>query len=706
MSAGENPFEIEKVKCFHDAVFGYSSFIYELKPDSSFEDLKSAYENVFAKLKSDPDLPEKYSDSARNLAWFEKALDTQGSIEKCSLERAFKINNSGLYIVRYAPDPEMDRKVLVQIEDVVLLEYQEEPNGASGKKLSTHKLRLSELRDLLSRLMLIVGKEKHEHTDNVDVFISTFQNIERLASSFVSLYNSGCAFFRTLSVYIRTYSHDVEFPAIEIRFSEVEKPLCAYSMHTNDELSGLCVALESIKVKWDQYIFAMRCKHPILNEFNVQQLSVLCSALAKLKRSNSSNHLGPSAKYYLDSINELINLTDLVKILKEDYNDGADVDDQTESLIVGDASIPLDEIIKNGYTDQRSALLSMIESFKIQLNSSDELVKAGIQAVRNSITDNRDISQEDEDKIVNWIIDNEEQNEVVAQFAQEFDYYFSTLDRNETAASEVEMCGNNVHLSNYSQKMETIFDKYLSGLKENALDDFVNLHQLAHVLNKCQDAREDKNEVETDNRQLLPKHFKPGRPNLVLCDKRSDILLCILSLYRYVTRDSLPNHNQVLLCSSRTSVEELELFLLRALLDPRTKVYTIAFADDVSPACSDQIEKLLIDKATHANPNYKLVVFNCDETSQVSVTLEKFKIKQGEESRDDLRNYLCNNLKSGEEEIIDQFRTRLITSTQPSSGNLEHIATTKSLSTRLLVTISVSSVFSIDGNHLCSWHDY
>ncbi|XP_075264556.1 E3 ubiquitin-protein ligase rnf213-alpha-like, partial [Convolutriloba macropyga] len=670
LSAGEVSYEIEKVKCFHDAVFGYSSFIYELKSDSSFADLKSAYEKVFTKLQNDPDLPEKYADSARHLSWFDKALETQGSVEKSSLERALQINYSGLYIIKYAPNFNEDRKVLIELDDVVVLEYKEESRGADGEKsLVDRGLTLSELRDLLSRLMLIVGKDKSDHAQTVDVFITTFQNVERLASSFVTLYNSGCAFFNSWSLHFRTNSYSMKFPAVEINIAEIDKPLCSYSMTANDELSSLCVALESIGTKWEEYLFAMRCKHPILNEFNMQQLSVLCSALAKLKRSNSSNHLDPSAKYYLDSINDMLDTADLVKILNEDYTEGADVDDQTECFILSDTSIPLKDITKNGHTDERSALLALIESLKSQFNDNDVLAKAGIQAVCTSISQN--IFQ-DEDEIVNWIIDNEENNENVAQLAQEFDDYFSTLDRNETGAG---VGGSNTGISEYAQKMEVIFDKYLSGLKQNALDDFVNLYQIAHVLSRCQELKEaatERNEEQIEG-LVFPNLLKTGRPNLVLCDRRSDILLYILSLYCYVSKDSLPAHNQVLLCSDRTSVDELEVFMLRAMLDPNEKVYTIAFADDLSPICSDHIEKLIFDKIKHTSTDYKLVVFNSDESSQASIVLEQFKTRQAKESKQDLRNYLCDNLRCEETDLIDSFRCRLITSTQPSSGKSLHL---------------------------------
>ena len=153
----------------------------------NFNSVKIACQKVFSKLRNDKELPTKYVDSARHQSWFEKALETQGSVEKSSLEKALLINKSGVYNIAYRQTNEKV-KVLISVEDVISLQYFEKMGSAnqSNEDVKARSLSLSELRDLLSRLMLIVGREKHEHSQNdVDTFITTFHNIERLAAAFV-----------------------------------------------------------------------------------------------------------------------------------------------------------------------------------------------------------------------------------------------------------------------------------------------------------------------------------------------------------------------------------------------------------------------------------------------------------------------------------------------------------------------------------------
>ena len=662
MSAGEVQYDLNKVKCFHDAVFGYAPFIYELNSKSDWDDVKSAYGKVFAKLEMDPSLPEKYGDSARHLSWIEKALENQGSVEKSSLEKAFQINNTGVYIVRYSPQSERNRKVLIEPEDAVMLHYKEEMKSADSQVTEENReLNLAELRDLLSRLMLIVGKEKHEHAQSVDIFITTFQNIERLSSSFVTLYNSGCDFFNAWSAHIRTKLDKKTLSALEIKLGETGKKLYSNTRETNLELSDLCIALESIKEKWEQYVFAMRCRLPILNEFNMQQLSSLCSGLAKLKRNTTQ--IDEATKYYLESIDPNISKDDIVQFLYEDYDDKNMETEDSDSLDIQNQPIALDELTGKAHVDERSAWLNLIDSLKSQFKDNENLAKAGIQAIRD--TTDGSCENCDEGDAVNWIMDHEDQEEIIENLSRKFEDHFGSLDRAETTGTGLDKSGNKMDLSNFAQSMEHVFDKYLSGMKENSLENYVNLFQLGYVLNRCLEKKLDHENTPVDLN--YPEHLKLGKPNLVICEKRSDILLYIMSLYNFIAKQKLPDYNQVLLCSATTSVAEVETFMLRAMLEPRNKVYSIAFADDLSPTCADQMGKLLFEKMKDPRPSYKLIVFNCDDSSQVSVALEKFKARFVKESEDDLRSYLCGNLRAAED-AIDTFRVRLISSTQPSSG--------------------------------------
>lgn len=59
ISAGENDMDVDRVACFHDAVLGYSSMLYELKQDSGFHNFKVVLQKLWKALENDCNLPKK-----------------------------------------------------------------------------------------------------------------------------------------------------------------------------------------------------------------------------------------------------------------------------------------------------------------------------------------------------------------------------------------------------------------------------------------------------------------------------------------------------------------------------------------------------------------------------------------------------------------------------------------------------------------------
>lgn len=59
ISAGENDLDVDRVACFHDAVLGYSSMLYELKSDTSFRVFKEVLKKLWKALDNDPNLSKK-----------------------------------------------------------------------------------------------------------------------------------------------------------------------------------------------------------------------------------------------------------------------------------------------------------------------------------------------------------------------------------------------------------------------------------------------------------------------------------------------------------------------------------------------------------------------------------------------------------------------------------------------------------------------
>ena len=59
ISAGENDLDVDRVACFHDAVLGYSSMLYDLKADAGFQALREVLKKLWRALENDSNLPKK-----------------------------------------------------------------------------------------------------------------------------------------------------------------------------------------------------------------------------------------------------------------------------------------------------------------------------------------------------------------------------------------------------------------------------------------------------------------------------------------------------------------------------------------------------------------------------------------------------------------------------------------------------------------------
>ena len=621
--AGEDPIEIDRVKCFHDAAFGYAPFIYELTRGSTIEDVQKACKKVFNNLSRDPKLPEKYADSARNQAWFEKALETQNSVEKSSAEKVAMIEESGEFKVGHLK--EVGEKTLVSIEDVVILTYKvgSEATALQSSESKKFQLHLSQVRELISKLMLILGQENHSDAKKAEHFMSTFQNIERVACAFVNLYNSGCTFFLNWQATIRV-SPKEDDPTWEINYRGGSlKSLLGFSKDANTELSDLCLALEGIQAKWQDYVLKMRITHPVLNFFNIQQLKKMSHKLAEAQKQQ--HPIDEETLYLLRFINVHLTQTDVEKWLHDKQS-------STEN------------VSKENCVDKRLKFVSLLKILTENFNGDDTLAKAAIQATRGG----------DRDGAVSWAFENRDNREELEEKAQRFEEFVELVAQSEHNNIEsTEDCGS-------QHELAVVFGAYLQSLNNNLLSDFMNLHQLGLLLNHCK--------AKETIRAQFPENLRTGCPNLIVCGKRQNIFPQILSLYRYASKESFPHYSQVLICNERTTVEELGLFILKATLDPDFEVHAIAFADEMSAKCADYFEKVLFEQeAPEMKREYKLVVFCSDENSQISVLLEKFKSTIGCESDSDLRSYLCENLKTQGNTLSD-YRIRLITSNQPSSG--------------------------------------
>ncbi|XP_032991850.1 E3 ubiquitin-protein ligase RNF213-like [Lacerta agilis] len=266
ISAGENDMDVDRVACFHDAVLGYSSLLYELKQESGFKEFLVCLEKLWKALESDPKLPEKLCDSARYLKWLKDIKETHGSVEQSSLSLATTINSNGIYQIRA---PEEGQKV--SLDTVLCLTISESHGGQE----EIRQYSLEELQELMNKLMLMSGKI--EQSTEVDKFSEVFSSVRRLALCFIDLYSAGNMLFRSwvAGVYC---SPNHEF-CLSMDFNLNSNSVLIGNGDITEVLPVICRKMESFLEKWNQFMSEKRSQYYYLNYYMAEQLVYLCKEL-------------------------------------------------------------------------------------------------------------------------------------------------------------------------------------------------------------------------------------------------------------------------------------------------------------------------------------------------------------------------------------------------------------------------------------------
>uniref|UniRef100_A0A8D2LPD7 Ring finger protein 213 n=1 Tax=Varanus komodoensis TaxID=61221 RepID=A0A8D2LPD7_VARKO len=263
ISAGENDMDVDRVACFHDAVLGYSSLLYELKRESGFEEFMNCLGKLWKALASDNNLPKKLRDSARYLEWLKTIKESHGSVELSSISLATTINAKGIYTIRA---PTEGQKVSVLCLTI--------PESHGGQE-EVRRYSFEELQELMNKLMLMSGKV--EQSAEVEKFSEVFSSVQRLALSFIDLYSAGNMLFQS-------WIADVN--------CSPKNELCIimnFNLHPSCDLLGngditevlpaICRKMESFLERWNLFVSEKRSQYFYLNFYTAEQIVYLCRDL-------------------------------------------------------------------------------------------------------------------------------------------------------------------------------------------------------------------------------------------------------------------------------------------------------------------------------------------------------------------------------------------------------------------------------------------
>ncbi|XP_037649475.1 E3 ubiquitin-protein ligase rnf213-alpha isoform X2 [Sebastes umbrosus] len=348
ISAGENDMDVDRVACFHDAVLGYSSILYELKPDSGFQVFKEVLKKLWRALENDSNLPKKLRDSARHLEWLKTVKDSHGSVELSSLSLASAINSKGSYHISAQGVKKLS------LDTALKLQIPEEHDEV--RQMRSYSL--EDLRELQNKLMLMSGKGD-QGKDDVDHFTEVFASVQRLAEAFIALYTAGNPLFRHWEAQIScSLSSDEPSIVMDFNLGSVLSVVIVEGS-VDEQLPEFCRKMEKCLHYWMDFVDKQRSQHYYLNYYTAEQIVYLCS---KLTQQNVTN-MDDQVLMMLSFVKPNCTASDLrqvwhalqYEILTKPQEQNEDIEFQTFVMV------PTSELGDQDFTSELDPLLSLME---------------------------------------------------------------------------------------------------------------------------------------------------------------------------------------------------------------------------------------------------------------------------------------------------------------------------------------------------------
>ncbi|XP_034559632.1 E3 ubiquitin-protein ligase rnf213-alpha-like isoform X2 [Notolabrus celidotus] len=264
--AGENDMEVDRVACFHDAVLGYSSMLYGLKPDSDFDAFRESLTKLWKALENDKKIPEKLRDTARQLEWLKSVRDSHGSVEFSSLSLAASINERGVYIIKAQNEKRLTLETSLKLQ-------------IEGEHEKSMTCTYEDLKELQNKLMLMSGRGEQNQSE-VECFAEVFDNVQRLVRVFVGLYTAGNPLFKCWEASIFCKAQSDPCITMEIQFCQKlhHIQVCGNLV---EQLAALSQKMELFLDDWRNFMNKQRSVYYYLNFFTADQLFYLCSSLTQ-----------------------------------------------------------------------------------------------------------------------------------------------------------------------------------------------------------------------------------------------------------------------------------------------------------------------------------------------------------------------------------------------------------------------------------------
>ncbi|KAL3881537.1 hypothetical protein ACJMK2_027969, partial [Sinanodonta woodiana] len=620
ISAAEGDLEIDKVNCLHAAITGYAPLIFDLKENSDYKTLLEKCTMVWEALDADPKLPEKLVSISHQLDWLQSVQQAHGSVEVSSLEQASAINADGIYCVGKMKG--IKRTELCQdLHKVVQLTV-----SGDGKK---RQYTFEQLQDLQSRLMLVAGKAE-QGKDNVDRFTMVFDSVTRLASVYIKLISAGCILYKNWQARFFCRSSTLQPVCAYIDFGEGAAPLKGRISDTEDItaiIPKIAKFMERCLEKWLDYINEKRNKYFELNFFTTDQLVFLQQELVKI----GTNH-DPDVRIYplLSAVKESCTWEDLVNAMQRASKDVEEV--QMEMAENKENKINTVEKMEEGDEEKIANSRHLFIREMINGGFSELVAKEALKHLQpDQITEGLVWCFDNEDSVTEESVEEGEmmgQDEMMEAEVTKASSYGGWIrsDTSVTAVtasiiSKLEVAGRNVNVEPLIKDLKHLWKEFLSSVS-SSVKDYLSVEHLGLILKRLS---------ETDTLKILrpfPPGLVMGSPNLIVCPK-ADILRTLLSVYMVDSTQPLPQADEVLMCDSHTTLDQLDVFWRRSLGDRSSRIHCLVNADMLDFEVSDRGERYLENYMQQIqNEGYCLIVICSSENeyrSRMVTALDKYR---------------------------------------------------------------------------------
>ncbi|XP_058231012.1 E3 ubiquitin-protein ligase rnf213-alpha-like [Hemibagrus wyckioides] len=696
ISAGENAMDIDKVCCFRDAISAAAPLIYQLSEKSGTEDLLQAINKLKCALNSDQKLEAKLKDSCANMEWLKIAYETHGSVERSSLQQATDINDSGIYIIKIPSEAQTK----INLENCLTLKCKEKLSNVEDTKHRTYNL--AELQELHNKLMLITVSVKNRE-DEITAYTEVLEQIINVGECFLDLRDAGHILFQDweMTAYCQK-EHDIKI-WVKFGITNVEikgkRPLL-------DELKGLCESMRSCLSEWLKYMELKRNTYYCLNYFTAKQLVYLCRSVAefRIEWKNISTSLLNMLSIMKDNINESDVQNALLRALETPVESAGSQASLELKKFLNDYPDMIEYCLETGFTEEliKAAIIFCEEDEQEAEGNRDT---RSIEEYRDSVMQCIDDHQHDEEWVEEWCEKYETRRDNVLKNQMKFKGGLTTEEES-FSMTEEQIAAAFDHLENSDEKIVMLWKTYHNKLSGLVSDKFVDLDVLGETMNHLAKS------AEVTVKRKVPISLERGKPNLISCKDVEMLPLC-LSLYND-KEQPLPTYDEILVCTSETTAEEVELIIRRAVEPGSTheKIYCLLNADKLNHDVSRRFESIFYKKTQEAHVqggvfknDYQLIVF-CDSKayhSYVATAFDMFKRTVTENHNQNVENkqYLLHKHQASSEggtaftELNQpdkfQLKTKLIFS--------EHAGMGKSLYVKNLVKVSEENLRSAGFTH-------